>query len=199
MATLTEMYEELRHCEDSDVLSKKAHEPLPDREEGALFSRAATLLEAVAGNIHTPVEDRIFLATHIPFPNVLVALAKDPESSVREAVAKNPEVKNYVVGRLTKDESLEVRTAALLNPQTSWKMRLDGAMDPQTTPQTLGFLSRMGIDEDKGGPAVLAEMVRRAVALNPSTPPEVREKLAQDESRDVRNAVEKYGKTAQTQ
>lgn len=192
MATLTEMYEELRHCENSDVLSKKAHEPLPSRNEGALFSRAATLLEAVAGNTHTPIEDRIFLATNIPFPNVLVTLAKDPESSVREAVAKNPDVKNYVVGRLTKDESVKVRTAALLNPQTSWKMRLDGAMDPQTTPQTLEFFSHMGTEEKEGEPKVLAAMVRRAVALNPSTPAEVRERLAKDESREVRNAVEKY-------
>ncbi len=182
----------MRHCEDSGELSKKAHTPLPDKSEGALFSRAAALLEAVASNVHTPVEDRIYLANEIPFPNVLVALSKDPDPAVRCAVAKNRAVKNFVVGRLTKDLSLEVRTAALLNPQTSWKMRLDGAANPDNKPETLDFLARMGIDEDKQGPEVLATMVRRAVALNPSTSSKTRQELAQDKSPEVRHAAEHY-------
>ena len=35
--------------------------------------RATALLEAVAGNAHTLVEDRVFLAETMPFPNILVA------------------------------------------------------------------------------------------------------------------------------
>lgn len=41
-------------------------------------SRATALLEAVAGNQHTPLEDRVFLAETMPFPNVLVKLSEDP-------------------------------------------------------------------------------------------------------------------------
>lgn len=62
---------------------------MPDRADQAAFSRATALLEAVAGNPHTPVADRVFLADTMPFPNVLVKLSEDPEPSVRQAVAAN--------------------------------------------------------------------------------------------------------------
>lgn len=73
------------------------------------FSRATALLEAVAGNPHTPVADRVFLADTMPFPNVLVKLSEDPEPSVRQAVAANGDDKNWLVGRLTKDPVPAVR------------------------------------------------------------------------------------------
>ena len=127
---LTATYERLRHSTDAAELSEFARRPLPDRSEQAAFSRATALLEAVAGNAHTPLEDRVFLAETMPFPNILVKLSTDESVEVRKAVAGNANDKNWLVGRLTKDESLEVRDVALRNKQTSWKMRLEGAQDP---------------------------------------------------------------------
>ena len=126
---LTATYERLRHSTDAAELSEFARRPLPDRSEQAAFSRATALLEAVAGNAHTPLEDRVFLAETMPFPNILVKLSTDESVEVRKAVAGNANDKNWLVGRLTKDESLEVRDVALRNKQTSWKMRLEGAQD----------------------------------------------------------------------
>ena len=98
---LTATYERLRHSTDPAELSEFARRPLPDRADQAAFSRATALLEAVAGNPHTPVADRVFLADTMPFPNVLVKLSEDPEPSVRQAEAANGDVKMCLVGRLT--------------------------------------------------------------------------------------------------
>ena len=76
---LTATYERLRHSTDPAELSEFARRPLPDRADQAAFSRATALLEAVAGNPHTPVADRVFLADTMPFPNVLVKLSEDPD------------------------------------------------------------------------------------------------------------------------
>lgn len=102
---LTATYERLRHSTDAAELSEFARRPLPDRSEQAAFSRATALLEAVAGNAHTPLEDRVFLAETMPFPNILVKLSTDESTEVRKAVAGNANDKNWLVGRLTKDES----------------------------------------------------------------------------------------------
>lgn len=136
---LTATYERLRHSTDAAELSEFARRPLPDRSEQAAFSRATALLEAVAGNAHTPLEDRVFLAETMPFPNILVKLSTDESTEVRKAVAGNANDKNWLVGRLTKDESLEVRDVALRNKRTSWKMRLEGAQDPDMDSRTLDF------------------------------------------------------------
>lgn len=188
---LTAAYEHLRHSADSAELSEFARRPLPDRADHAAFSRATALLEAVAGNAHTPVEDRVFLAESMPFPNILVKLAEDPEPSVRKAVAANEDDKNWLVGRLTKDPLSEVRDIALRNKRTSWKMRLEGAQNPEVDAQTLAFLGALGTEIESGAPAVLSSMVRRAVALNPNTTPETLSKLADDPSAEVRHAVAK--------
>ena len=166
---LTATYERLRHSTDSAELSGFARRPLPDRSDQAAFSRATALLEAVAGNRHTPLEDRIMLAETMPFPNILVKLSTDPSPDVRRAVAANEDDKNWLVGRLTKDEVPEVRDAALRNKRTSWKMRLEGAQNTDLDADTLDVLSRLGVSEESGAPAILATMVRRAVALNPGT------------------------------
>ena len=187
---LTVTYERLRHTDDAALLHDFATRQLPDRKDQSAFSRATALLEAVAGNAHTLLEDRIFLAQAMPFPNILVKLSQDSDWQVRQAVAANSNDKNWLVGRLTKDEREEVRAAALLNPQTSWKMRMEGAEDSSNTAQTLDYLSRFGVDEDMQGPAVLTAMIRRAVALNPSTTQETLERLAQDTDESVRHAVE---------
>ena len=187
---LTATYERLRHSTDPAELSEFARRPLPDRADQAAFSRATALLEAVAGNPHTPVADRVFLADTMPFPNVLVKLSEDPEPSVRQAVAANGDDKNWLVGRLTKDPVPAVRDTALKNKRTSWKMRLEGAQDPTADAETLDFLGVLGTESEEGAPAVLSSMVRRAVALNPNTSEAMLAKLANDPSAEVRHAVE---------
>ncbi|KAA8821362.1 AbrB family transcriptional regulator [Bifidobacterium vespertilionis] len=194
---LTVTYERLRHSSDPAELSSFARTPLPDRADQAAFSRATALLEAVAGNEHTPVEDRIFLGETMPFPNILVKLSSDPVADVRRAVAGNKADKNWLVGRLTKDPVPEVRDAALLNPRTSWKMRLEGAQNPDVDAETLDFLGKLGTELEPDAPGVLASMVRRAVAGNPNTTPETRARLAQDPSgevaRQARRWIESHG------
>lgn len=187
---LTVFYERLRHSTDTDELHKFARRPLPDRADQAAFSRFTALLEAVAGNDHTPVDDRIFLAETMPFPNILVKLSQDADPKVRRAVAANRDDKNWLVGLLTKDDDPQVRAAALLNPMTSWKMRLEGAQDPTTDSDTLNHLAGLGVSEEEDGPMILASMVRRAVALNPATREETVRTLAQDDSIDVAHAAQ---------
>lgn len=77
-------------------------------------------------------------------------------------MAANEDDKNWLVGRLTKDEVPEVRDAALRNKRTSWKMRLEGAQNTDLDSDTLDVLSRLGVSEESGAPAILATMVRRA-------------------------------------
>lgn len=182
---LTVTYERMRHSEDAQELHDFARKPLPDSANQAEYSRATALLEAVAGNHNTPLEDRIFLAQTMPFPNVLVKLSVDESVEVRRAVAANPDAKNWLVGRLTKDEDIQVRSAALHNPQVSWKMRLEGAQNAETDGQTLDFLSQLGTQTEQNAPAVLSSMVRRAVAQNPNCLAETRARLEQDPSEEV--------------
>lgn len=186
---LTTTYERLRHSTDEQELHDFARRPLPDRAQQAAFSRATALLEAVAGNAHTPLEDRVFLAQSMPFPNVLVKLSEDESPEVREAVAANTDDKNWLVGRLTKDPVAEVRDAALKNPQTSWKMRMEGAQNPEVDAQTLDFLAKLGVESEEGAPVILATMVRRAVALNPNTAQETLDRLKNDPSPEVAKAA----------
>ncbi len=182
---LTAVYEHLRHSEDSAELHEFARRKLPDRADQAAFSRATSLLEAVAGNVHTPEEDRIYLATSMPFPNILVKLSEDSADNVRLAVAKNTDDKNWLVGRLTKDSCPAVRDAALCNPKASWKMRLEGAQCDGVGAETLQYLASLGVSAEENAPEVLATMVRRAVALNPGVPQNVLEELCNDKSEDV--------------
>ena len=171
---------------------------MPNRSLQAAFSRATALLEAVAGNQHTPLEDRVFLATEMPFPNILVKLSEDPEPQVRRGVAANQDDKNWLVGRLTKDPDPSVRDAALRNPRTSWKMRLEGAQNPEVDADTLNFLSTLGVSCEPGAPVVLAGMVRRAVALNPQASQETLQRLSADASPSVARCAQRRLEAAQT-
>lgn len=186
---LTVSYERLRHSTDPDELHEFARHPLPDRSDQAAFSRFTALLEAVAGNVHTPVEDRIFLAETMPFPNILVKLSQDAESRVRQAVASNKADKNWLAGLLTKDSDSQVRAAALVNPVTSWKMRLEGAQSQGTDASTLDFLGSLGITIEQDAPEILSSMVRRAVALNPNTGEDRIRVLASDPKPEVSKAA----------
>ena len=194
---LTVTYERLRHTDDVAELHEYARRPLPDRSLQAAFSRATALLEAVAGNQHTPLEDRVFLATEMPFPNILVKLSEDPEPQVRRGVAANQDDKNWLVGRLTKDPDPSVRDAALRNPRTSWKMRLEGAQNPEVDADTLDFLSTLGVSCEPGAPVVLAGMVRRAVALNPRASQETLQRLSADTSPSVARCAQRRLEAAQ--
>ena len=187
---LTAAYERLRHSHDVQELSAFARRTLPDSSDQSAFSRATALLEAVAGNPNTPLADRVLLARTMPFPNVLVKLSADADEEVRIAVAANTSDKNWLVGRLTKDVSTKVRDVALRNPQTSWKMRLEGAQNPQTGADTLDFLSRLGTEMEPQAPQVLAVMVRHAVALNSSTAVQTRQRLLNDPVPEVANAAQ---------
>lgn len=195
---LTVTYERLRHTDDVAELHEYARRPLPDRSLQAAFSRATALLEAVAGNQHTPLEDRVFLATEMPFPNILVKLSEDPEPQVRRGVAANQDDKNWLVGRLTKDPDPSVRDAALRNPRTSWKMRLEGAQNPEVDADTLDFLSTLGVSCEPGAPVVLACMVRRAVALNPQASRETLQRLSADASLSVARCAQRRLEAEQT-
>ena len=179
---LTAVYEHLRHSSDSKELHEFAIKELPDRSDQAGFSRATALLEAVAGNSNTPEEDRVRLATVMPFPNILVKLSQDESSNVRLAVAKNENAKNWLVGRLTKDSCAQVRDAALCNPRTSWKMRLEGA---QTNGVSAKTLASLGASEESDDSPVLSAMVRRAVALNPGVSQPTLIALSKDKDSDV--------------
>ncbi|WP_018143407.1 hypothetical protein [Alloscardovia criceti] len=187
--SLTTEYEFLRHTEDAEELTRRCHTPLPDPSDAAAFSRATALLEAVAGNLHTPEEDRIYLATHMPYPNILVKLSTDPSAQVRAAVASNTDSKDWLVGRLTKDEDAEVRAQALMNPVTTWRMRMEGAEDERTGQEVLRHLAELGTEDDSKAPTVLAAMVRRAVALNSNTDADTLHRLAQDAVPDVAHAA----------
>lgn len=182
---LTAIYEHLRHSDDSQELHEFATRQLPDRGNQAAFSRATALLEAVAGNANTPEEDRIYLASTMPFPNILVKLSEDKSDKVRLAVAKNHNVKNWLVGRLTKDNCAAVRDAALCNPKTSWKMRLEGAQTNGVSASTLDYLASLGVTVQEDAPVVLAAMVRRAVALNAGVAPQTLKNLCNDKASDV--------------
>ena len=182
---LTAVYERLRHSTNSKELHEFAIKELPDRSDQAGFSRATALLEAVAGNANTPEEDRVHLATVMPFPNILVKLSQDESSKVRLAVAKNKNAKNWLVGRLTKDSCAEVRDAALCNPRTSWKMRLEGAQTDGIDAKTLDYLASLGASEQDDDSPVLSAMVRRAVALNPGVSQPTLLALSKDKDSDV--------------
>ena len=143
---LTATYERLRHSTDPAELSEFARRPLPDRADQAAFSRATALLEAVAGNPHTPVADRVFLAdtmTKDPVPAVRDTALKNKRTSwkMRLEGAQDPtadaETLDFLGVLGTESEegapavlSSMVRRAVALNPNTSEAMLAKLANDP---------------------------------------------------------------------
>lgn len=191
--TLTDDYERIRKSEDTGELSRLAREQVSKEEAGEEeFAVKSALLEAVAANPATPLEDRIFLASSSSFPNILVRLSADCNPGVRRAVAANPASKNWLLSKLAKDAEAKVREAAMENPRSSWKAKLDGAQSPASSPALLRFLSEVGKDAAEGSrDFVLASMVRSSVARNPSCPADVLSSLALDPSPEVARAASK--------
>ena len=84
-----------------------------------------------------------------------------------------------------------MRDEALRNKQTSWKMRMEGAQNPQVGAETLDYLSRLGTELEPDAPAVLSSMVRRSVALNPNASEETVRRLSKDVSAEVVHAAQR--------
>ena len=191
--TLTDEYERIRHSSDSEELSRIARESLKKEEVGEEeFAIRSALLEAVAANPATPKEDRIYLASSSSFPNILVRLSTDKDFEVRMAVAANPASKNWLLSKLAGDEEEKVQEAALKNPNSSWKAKLDAAQNPLSSPSLLCFLSEIGKESEEGTKDfVLSSMVRSSAVQNPSLPREALERLAKDKSAEVRKMAEK--------
>lgn len=101
---LTATYERLRHSTDSAELSEFARRPLPDRSDQAAFSRATALLEAVAGQPAHAVGRSHHAGGDDAVPEHPGQAVDGPESGRAQAVAANEDDKNWLVGRLTKDE-----------------------------------------------------------------------------------------------
>ncbi len=133
-ATHTETYERLRQSTAEAELHEFARRPLPDRADQAAFSRATALLEAVAGNQHTPLEDRVFLEAELhefarrPLPDRADQAAFSRATALLEAVAGNQHTPledrvflaqtmpfPNVLVKLSTDEAVDVRRAVAAN------------------------------------------------------------------------------------
>ncbi|MBO6021110.1 MAG: AbrB family transcriptional regulator [Aeriscardovia sp.] len=191
--TLTDEYERIRHSNDSEKLSRIARKDLKKEEVGEEeFAIRSALLEAVAANRATPKEDRVYLASSSPFPNILVRLSTDEDYEVRKAVAANRASKNWLLSKLAKDENDEVKEAAIENPNSSWKAKLDAAQNPLSSPALLRFLSQIGRESEEGTKDfVLSSMVRSSSARNPNCPEDALAALVEDKSPEVRKTAEK--------
>jgi 3-methyladenine DNA glycosylase AlkC len=147
---------------------------------------------------------------------ILETLARDPEGSVRRAVAENPITPLLSLEALAKDPEDSVRQAVAGNPSASarvlnvvamhsdWGFRCHLVEGPGTRAEVLKALAkdseklvRRRVAENPSVPAKVfealakdsEELVRVAVAKNPSTPVKVLEALAQDSEGWVRVAV----------
>lgn len=191
--TATDEYERIRHSTDAEELSRIARGGLKKEEVGEEeFAVRSALLEAVAANPATSKEDRLYLASSSSFPNILVRLSADEDFEVRKAVAANPASKNWLISKLAKDKEAQVRETALKNPNSSWKIKLDAAQNPLSSPSLLRFLSEIGAKSEEGTKDfVLSSMIRSSAVRNPNFPREALGSFAEDKSREVRKMAGK--------
>ena len=175
-----------QHENDSQADASNADETVDFEPLTATYERLrhSTDSAALSEFARRPLPDRSDQAAFSRATALLEAVAG-------KAVAGNADDKNWLVGRLTKDESPEVRATALRNKRTSWKMRLEGAEDSTMDSDTLDFLGSLGTQVEPDAPVVLATMVRRAVALNPNVSDRMLQQLAQDASSDVQKAAQR--------
>ena len=98
-------------------------------------------------------------------------MINDPDESVRESVATNPNTHPYTLHKMSDDESSSIRRRIIVNPNI--------------TPMTL---QKLGDDE--------SSYVRKNVASHPKTPEETLRKLCEDEDLEVRGGILKNPKTS---
>jgi len=129
-------------------------------------------------------------------PEIIIALARDKDISVRRHVAQNPSTPPEILIVLSRDEDIYVRREVAGNPSIppevltalardkDISVRRDVARNPSTPPEALTVLAR---DRE-------VEM-RSNVAGNPNTPPEVLTVLSRDEDVIVRSNVAENSST----
>jgi 3-methyladenine DNA glycosylase AlkC len=125
-------------------------------------------------------------------PEIIIALARDKDISVRRHVAQNPSTPPEILIVLSRDEDIYVRREVAGNPSIppevltalardkDISVRRHVAQNPSTPPEVLTALAR---DKDPD--------IRFYVAKNPSMPLEILTALARDEDEDVRDAAAK--------
>jgi 3-methyladenine DNA glycosylase AlkC len=153
-------------------------------------------------------------------PEVLTALSRDKDESIRTAVAENPKAPPEALAALSRDKDKYVRRAVAQNPNTPPEVltalagdeyvRRDIAQNPNTPPEVLTALAghkdehvRIAVAENPNTPREVlialsgdkAEYVRARVAKNPKAPPEVLTALSGDKVEYVRYVVAKNPNT----
>ena len=116
-------------------------------------------------------ETRQAIASEVDDPKVLAVLAKDRESYVRCAVARNEYTPETALDKLANDMTDQVRWAVAENAKTS-----------------LGTLEKLADD--------LSCNVRRAVACNENADDKLLAKLSMDKDDIVRENGRRYWKTS---
>jgi len=136
------------------------------------------VLGGVASNPSTPVE-------------VLFELEKNIDNYVRQSVVCNPKVPKEILVKLGKDESVEVRTSVACNASTPIETLLELTLDDNlevrnaiasnmNTP--INVLTKL-LNETQ------EESILISIASNPSTPVDLLTVLANKESKEIRRAV----------
>ncbi len=128
---LTATYERLRHSTDPAELSEFARRPLPDRADQAAFSRATATFGGCGRQPAHPGGRSCVPRRHHAVPERIGQ--NSPKTRIVRASSRGRQRGRQeigLVGRLTKDPVPAVRDTALKNKRTSWKMRLEGAQDP---------------------------------------------------------------------
>lgn len=167
----------------------------------------SSIREAVAGNPAASADCLTFLEA-------------DDDAAVRAALARNPSTPVEVLQRLAWDPIEDVRDATLANhalprnlseilerPNAAWVISHDLALDPDDIPRIARdpnpYVRRCAAEHEPCPEQVLAQLaadseavVRKAVADNPATAPEVLERLAvEDLDKHVREAVARNAAT----
>ncbi len=121
------------------------------------------VIEQLAKHEHKSIRQLIARNPNLPV-NLLEQLAQDGDKEVRRNVAANPKTPVPFLERLAQDGDKEVRRNVAANPKTSAQ-----------------FLEQLALDGDKE--------VRRDLAKNPNIPIQLLEKLARDSDDAVRECV----------
>ena len=123
-------------------------------------------------------------------PEILIALTRDKDISVRRIVAKNPSTPPEALTALARDREVDIRYIVAENPSTPPEALTVLARDREVN------IRRIVAGNSSKPPEALTVLardedgyVRRIVAANPSTPPEVLTALARDREVNIRRIV----------